>query len=102
MHPISKNVLLIIVIVGVIIFLMLNKYLHHKNENRNKIDCYSELNKEVSGVVKKAFFDDSPNHEGFVIEFTNGNNYHPLYLIVNTNANTVQLVDFFEPFCLRS
>lgn len=72
--------LLIIIIAGILIFFVIQKYQDRRNANENRNDCYTELNKEVSGVVVKSFFDENPNHKGFVIEFTNGTTYRPMYL----------------------
>ena len=50
------------------------------NANKNRNDCYAELNKEISDVVAKAFFDQNINHKGYVIVFLNGENYRPNFL----------------------
>ena len=70
--PISNKWLLIITIAGVVVFLIINQYQQHKNGKQNELDCYAELNKEISGVITRAFFDENPNNKGFVIKFSNG------------------------------
>ena len=70
----------LITIVGVILFFTIDQYQQHKNRKLNELDCYAELNKEISGVITKAFFDENPNNKGFVIKFTNGTEYQPKYL----------------------
>jgi hypothetical protein len=76
----SGNKLLIFVIIAILFFFIFQEYQNRRNANKNRNDCYTELNKEVSGVVVKAFFDENPNHKGFEIQFTNGTSYRPLYL----------------------
>ena len=78
--PLPTKVLLIIVIIGFIIFFVISKYQQQVNAKQDKVDCYTELNKVVNGVVTKSFVDENPNHKGFVIEFTNGSKYLPKYL----------------------
>lgn len=76
----SNKAFLIIVIACVLLFIIYQKWQEHNNIITNRNDCYTELNKEVSGVVTKAFFDENPNHKGFEIQFTNGTKYRPAYL----------------------
>ncbi len=67
----------------VIIILVFFIYQKHEKNNNAKVaqrECEFEFKKEVSGVVKKAFFDENPNHKGFEIDFTNGSKYRPIYL----------------------
>lgn len=76
----SGKALLIVIVIGILIVLVFQKYHERKNAEQDRTDCYTELNKEVNGVVVKAFFDENPNHKGFEIVFTNGTTYRPLYL----------------------
>lgn len=76
----NNKLLLIITIIGLIIFFIIDKYQQHQNAKQNRLDCYSELNREVSGTVARAFFDDDINVKAFVIYFTNGKKYiNPIF-----------------------
>ncbi len=77
----SGKVFLIITIVVVLMFILLQKCLDRKNMYSNQNDCHVEFNKKINGVVAKAFFDENPNHKGFVIEFTNGYKYRPPFFL---------------------
>ncbi|HEY4148692.1 MAG TPA: hypothetical protein VGM41_07180 [Chitinophagaceae bacterium] len=88
--PVPGKLLLIIVVTGFVASFIFNKYQQRRNAKQNELSCYAEFNKEISGVVTKAFFDENPNNKGFVIEFTNGNKYRPLYL---TKWQTIDLYE---------
>jgi len=76
----SGKALLIITIVAILIFLIMQKYQDRRNANENRNACYTELNREVSGTVARAFFDDDINVKAFVIYFTNGKKYiNPIF-----------------------
>jgi hypothetical protein len=74
-------ILSLIIIVFIIAFIAIQKFLDHINQNQNRSDCYYELNRNVSGVVSKAYYDDDINVKAFVISFTNGKKYvSPIFL----------------------
>lgn len=72
-----------------IVFGILQKCQQHKNAIQNRADCYKELNREVRGTVSYAFYDENPDHKGFVIGFTNGEKYTP-YSLANWGALKLQ------------
>ena len=76
----SGKAVIYFTVAGILVLMLLQKYWDHKNAISNRKDCYTELKKEINGVVEKAFSDENPNHKGFVIEFTNGNTYRPNFL----------------------
>lgn len=76
----SGKALLIIIIVAILIFLVIQKYQDRRNAHENRNACYTELNREVSGTVARAFFDNDINVKAFVIYFTNGKKYiNPIF-----------------------
>jgi hypothetical protein len=76
----SSRIFPIIVIAAVLIFLIFQKYQDKKNNEKNKKVCIEARNREFSGVVSKAFFDDDINVKAFVIYFTNGEKYvNPIF-----------------------
>ena len=78
--PIPDKWIIIIVIFGIIIFFVIDKYQASQNKKRDEIDCYAERNRKINGTIKVAFLDDNPDHKGFVIQFTNGQEYRPRFL----------------------
>jgi hypothetical protein len=62
------------------VFLIIDKCQQRRNAKEERIDCYTELNREVAGTVARAFEDENINHKGYVIEFTNGKSYRPRYV----------------------
>ena len=105
--PIPNKLLLLITITSFIIFIIINKYQQHENAKQDSLDCYTELNKEVKGVVTRAFFDENPDHKGFVIEFTNGKTYRPLFLkkwqpiTLDTGDSVYKKAGVFKVFILK-
>lgn len=68
------------IVVAIPIFMIIDKCQQRKNAKENRMDCYAELNREVKGTVARAYIDENINHKGYVIDFTNGKSYRPLYL----------------------
>lgn len=76
----SGKLLLLVTLVGVVVILVVQKYQDRKNANGNQKNCNAELNREISGVVAKAFYDENINIKAFVIHFTNGEKYvNPIF-----------------------
>ena len=81
MIPIKAKWITIIIATGVIFVFVTTKYQDGKNKAQSRSDCYTELNKEISGVITNAYFDTNINRKAFVLEFTSGKNYvFPIYL----------------------
>ena len=78
--PISDKWIVLLVIIGVIVFFIIDKYQASQNKKQDEIDCHAERNREIKGKIKIAFLDDNPDHKGFVIQFTNGQEYRPRFL----------------------
>ena len=78
--PIPDKWIVLLVIIGIILFFIIDKYQTRHNKKQDEIDCYAERNRKIKGTIKIAFLDDNPEHKGFVIQFMNGKEYRPRFL----------------------
>lgn len=79
-NPVADKWIVIFVIFGVSVFFILDRHQACQNRKQDMIDCYAERKREIKGTIKIAFLDDNPDHKGFVIQFTNGQEYRPRFL----------------------
>jgi hypothetical protein len=55
MAPIKTKWITIIITIAVLFVFVTTKYQNGKNKEQSRFDCYIELNKEISGVISKAY-----------------------------------------------